>query len=75
MKFFSINTRTKGSKQSKCTSFFLYGIALIFLSFNLNAQQQVISQRNDGMTELRVNGFKQVKEILQNLLPFIKFNP
>ena len=32
-----------------------------------------ISHRNDGMTELRVNGFKQVKEILQDLIPFIKF--
>ena len=32
-----------------------------------------ISVRNDGMTELRVNGYKQVKEILQDLLPFIKF--
>src|SRR5438105_2444797 len=32
-----------------------------------------ISHRNDGMTELRINGFKQVKEILQDLIPFIKF--
>ena len=32
-----------------------------------------ISQRNDGMTELRINGFKQVKEILHDLIPFIKF--
>ena len=32
-----------------------------------------ISRRNDGMTELRINGYKQVKEILQNLLPFIRF--
>ena len=32
-----------------------------------------ISIRNDGMSELRVNGYKQVKEILQDLLPFIKF--
>ena len=32
-----------------------------------------ISVRNDGMTELRINGYKQVKEILQDLLPFIKF--
>ena len=32
-----------------------------------------VSFRNDGMTELRINGYKQVKEILQNLLPFIKF--
>src|SRR3989344_8239114 len=32
-----------------------------------------ISHRNDGMTELRINGYKQVKNILQELLPFIKF--
>ena len=32
-----------------------------------------ISKRNDGMTELRINGYKQVKEILQDLLPYIRF--
>jgi hypothetical protein len=32
-----------------------------------------ISKRNDGMTELRVNGYKQVKDILQSLSPYIKF--
>ncbi len=32
-----------------------------------------ISRRNDGMTELRINGFKQTKEILGNLMPFIRF--
>jgi len=32
-----------------------------------------ISKRNDGMTELRINGYKQVKEILHDLMPFIKF--
>ncbi len=32
-----------------------------------------ISKRNDGMTELRVNGFKQVRDILKDLIPFIKF--
>ncbi len=32
-----------------------------------------ISHRNDGMTELRINGFKQTKEILENLMPFIRF--
>ena len=32
-----------------------------------------ISRRNDGMTELRINGFKQVEEILRNLIPFIRF--
>ena len=32
-----------------------------------------ISKRNDGMTELRINGFKQVKEIIKKLLPFIRF--
>ena len=32
-----------------------------------------ISYRNDGMAELRINGFKQVGEILTKLIPFIKF--
>jgi hypothetical protein len=32
-----------------------------------------ISKRNDGMTELRVNGFKQVRDILKTLLPYIRF--
>jgi len=29
-----------------------------------------ISRRNDGMTELRVNGYERAKEILGNLYPF-----
>jgi len=32
-----------------------------------------ISNRNDGMTELRINGYKQVRNILTNLLPYIQF--
>ncbi len=32
-----------------------------------------ISKRNDGMTELRINGYKQVRDILKSLLPFIRF--
>ena len=32
-----------------------------------------ISRRNDGMTELRINGYTQIEEILGRLLPFIKF--
>ena len=32
-----------------------------------------ISHRNDGMTELRVNGFEQVRNILTTLKPFIRF--
>ncbi|MEK7539322.1 MAG: LAGLIDADG family homing endonuclease [Patescibacteria group bacterium] len=32
-----------------------------------------ISKRNDGMTELRINGYKQIRNILKNLLPYIKF--
>ncbi len=32
-----------------------------------------LSKRNDGMTELRVNGFIQVHDILQELLPYIRF--
>ena len=32
-----------------------------------------ISRRNDGMTELRINGFAQVEKVLKILMPFIKF--
>ena len=32
-----------------------------------------ISRRNDGMTELRINGFEQVRDILMTLKPFIRF--
>ena len=32
-----------------------------------------LSRRNDGMSELRINGYKQVRMILEELLPFLKF--
>jgi hypothetical protein len=32
-----------------------------------------ISRRNDGMTELRINGFETVRDILTALKPFIRF--
>ncbi len=32
-----------------------------------------LSRRNDGMSELRINGFRQVRNILENLLPYIRF--
>ena len=32
-----------------------------------------ISRRNDGMSELRINGFAQVNNILKELLPYIRF--
>ena len=32
-----------------------------------------ISRRNDGITELRINGYKQTKEILERIYPYIKF--
>jgi hypothetical protein len=32
-----------------------------------------ISRRNDGITELRINGYAQIRDIMKNLLPFIKF--
>jgi hypothetical protein len=32
-----------------------------------------LSRRNDGMSELRVNGFQQVLRIMQFLKPYIKF--
>lgn len=32
-----------------------------------------ISKRNDGMSELRINGFESIKDILGLLTPYIKF--
>lgn len=32
-----------------------------------------ISRGTDGMSELRINGYVQVKEILKKLIPYIKF--
>ena len=32
-----------------------------------------ISKRKDGMTELRINGYKQVRDILKSLSPYIRF--
>lgn len=32
-----------------------------------------LSKRNDGMSELRINGFKQTRDILKELLPYIQF--
>ena len=32
-----------------------------------------LSKRNDGMTELRINGYKQVRDILKLLSPYIRF--
>lgn len=32
-----------------------------------------ISKRNDNITELRINGYKQVRNILINLSPYIRF--
>ena len=32
-----------------------------------------ISKRNDGMTELRIQGFSQVREVLEMLFPYLRF--
>lgn len=32
-----------------------------------------VTKRNDGITELRINGYKQVSEILQKIIEFLKF--
>lgn len=32
-----------------------------------------VTQRNDGMAELRINGFTQVREVLILLQPYIRF--
>jgi len=32
-----------------------------------------ISNRNDGMTELRINGYEQIRNILKSLSPYVRF--
>ena len=32
-----------------------------------------ISRRNDGITELRINGYERVQKILQSLYPYLRF--
>lgn len=32
-----------------------------------------VSKRNDGMTELRIQGYSQVRETLETLLPYTRF--
>ena len=32
-----------------------------------------VSKRNDGMTELRIQGISQVRETLETLLPYLRF--
>ena len=32
-----------------------------------------LSRRNDGMSELRINGITQIKKILKSLIPYIRF--
>ena len=32
-----------------------------------------VSRRNDGISELRINGYEQIRSIMQKLLPFLKF--
>jgi hypothetical protein len=32
-----------------------------------------VSRRNDNITELRINGYQRIDEIITKLLPFIKF--
>ena len=32
-----------------------------------------VSRRNDGMTELRINGYRQVSKILSDLSPYLRF--
>ncbi|TSC94731.1 MAG: site-specific DNA endonuclease [Candidatus Berkelbacteria bacterium Athens1014_28] len=36
-------------------------------------QSGYLSDRNDGITELRINGYKKVVEIIDKLSPFIRF--
>ena len=44
---------------------------LYWIQNELNAGY--ISKRNDGITELRINGFETVKVILKELFPYVKF--
>jgi len=44
---------------------------LFWIQKKLNAGY--ISRRNDGMTELRINGFQKVKDILTLLQPYLRF--
>ena len=32
-----------------------------------------VSKRNDGMTELRIQGYSQVRETMETLLPYLRF--
>lgn len=32
-----------------------------------------VSKRNDGMSELRINGYRKVRKVLQELSPYIRF--
>lgn len=32
-----------------------------------------VSRRNDGISELRINGFRQIRDILTLLLPYVRF--
>ena len=32
-----------------------------------------ISRRNDGITELRINGYARIESLIKDLLPFIRF--
>ena len=44
-----------------------------FIGYREDSSIGYISKRNDGMTELRINGFTQVRDILETLLPYIQF--
>jgi hypothetical protein len=45
------------------------GLAWIRSIFNIG----YLSHRKDGMSELRINGYQQVKNILTLLQPFVRF--
>ncbi len=32
-----------------------------------------VCQRNDGMSELRINGYSKIRDILKKLVPYVKF--
>ena len=44
-----------------------------FIGLRRYSESGIFLDENDGMTELRINGFNQINNILKKLLPFIKF--
>lgn len=74
---FQIKKRKDGKRKWRfmCTICFYqdsrHNKSLVWIREMLSAGY--ISDRKDGITELRINGFQQIKNIISDLLPFIRF--